>query len=110
MGQHEQSTYAAGTASPVLPPHSTTISFSVPVSSDHIFLYSRGGYDYLSSVKFELSENSSDDVEIQVDIGYFNNVALKRAQVCLLEADEGGQSVGVFVNSASQVPDCNILT
>lgn len=94
---------------PIVPPYTSTISFSVPVSSDLIFLLARGSLDYSSSVNFELSENAGDDVEIDVTMSYYSNEARKRAQICLLERDEGEKGVGIFV---SRVPgaQCRFLT
>jgi hypothetical protein len=68
------------------------------VSSSLIFLLSRGSYDAASSVKLELSDNPINHIEIEVTIRYSNKPALKRAQVCLLEREEGGQGVGIFVS------------
>ena len=83
---------------PVFPPYTSTVSFSVPSSSSLIFLRSRGSYDISSSVTFQLSDKPGDDIEIEVAMSYFNNAALDRAQVCLLERDEGGRGVGIFVS------------
>lgn len=90
--------HAPSTYPPVFPPYTSTISFTIPVSSEHISLFSRGSLDYLSTVKFELSDKSGDDIEIRVDISYSTNTALSRAQVCLLERDECGRGVGIFVS------------
>ncbi|KAF8589476.1 hypothetical protein K439DRAFT_1612703 [Ramaria rubella] len=79
-----------------IPPYSSSMSFIIPVSSNLIFLMSRGSYDYGSSIKLEISDNPRDDVEIEVVMSYYSNAARNRAQVCLLERDEGAKGVGFF--------------
>ncbi|KAF8586655.1 hypothetical protein K439DRAFT_1659596 [Ramaria rubella] len=80
------------------PPLSSTLHFSIPTSSPLVFLTSGGSYDKDSSVTVQLSESDSfsDDIEIDVVVGYYDNAALDRADVCLLERDGGGTGVGLF--------------
>ncbi|KAF8586657.1 hypothetical protein K439DRAFT_1408598 [Ramaria rubella] len=80
------------------PPFSSTVHFSIPTSSPLVFLTSKGSYDQDSSITVQLSESdsSSDDIEIDVVVGYYDNAALERADVCLLERDGGGKGVGLF--------------
>lgn len=81
-----------------MPPYSSKTSFSLPVSSDLLFLLSRGTLGG-GSVTFKLTDHDGpvDKIEIEVVVGYFTHAALSRASVCHLKRDEGGQGLGFFV-------------
>ncbi|KAF8590832.1 hypothetical protein K439DRAFT_1627574 [Ramaria rubella] len=88
-------------SSPFGPPFSTALSpFSIPASSDLVFFESRGSFDNLSSITFELSDNHTDTTDIIVDvvIGFYNTAALDRAKVCRLA---GGEGLGFFTPFAN---------
>ncbi|KAF8592270.1 hypothetical protein K439DRAFT_1626286 [Ramaria rubella] len=83
------------------PPFSTALSLSVPASSDLVFFESRGSYDNLSSITFELSDNKdTTDIIVNVAIGFYNNATLDLAKVCLLQ-NAGGKGVGFFTPFAN---------
>ncbi|KAF8591344.1 hypothetical protein K439DRAFT_995974 [Ramaria rubella] len=103
VNQQEQSPATVFTESAV-PSFTSKMHFSIPVSSDLVFFTSRGSYDHDSSITVELSDTSGNDIEIDVVLGYYNNAALERANVCLLERNGGGKGVGFFVNLAYVAP------
>ncbi|KIJ40097.1 hypothetical protein M422DRAFT_256921, partial [Sphaerobolus stellatus SS14] len=70
------------------PPYSTSVSFSIPSSSDLIYFLSRGDYGF-GSLRFELSDKDKDDIEIEVTIKYHKREMWRRSQVCSLERDAG---------------------
>jgi hypothetical protein len=80
-----------------LPPYLKTLTLPLPVSSGFVFLRSRGSYGH-GTVKFELSDQSDDEIMVDIALGYYTLTALGRGSICLLERDEGGQGVGIFVS------------
>ncbi|KAF8578988.1 hypothetical protein K439DRAFT_1620905 [Ramaria rubella] len=97
---------AASSTPPPNTPYSDSLSFSLPASSDPIFFLSRGNYDHNSSLKIELASSSTQDVEVQVFVGYYNTAARDRARVSLLDRGGNGKGVGFFTPDGSgSIPD-----
>ncbi|KAF8592223.1 hypothetical protein K439DRAFT_393990 [Ramaria rubella] len=91
-------------SSPFGPPFSIALSpIPISASSDLVFFESYGSYDNLSSITFELSDNSTDttDIIVNVVIGFYNNATLDLAKVCFLQPADGSEGVGFFTPIAN---------
>jgi hypothetical protein len=79
-------------------PYFSSTSFSIPVSSDVVYFFSRGSFGY-GSLRFELSDKTDGDIDVEISLDYYHEEILKRTQVCLLERKPGERGVGFFVSN-----------
>lgn len=79
-----------------IPPYSSSVSFTLPANTDLLYFLSRGSLAY-GSVHIEAVPGSGDDVNVDVEVGYWSEAALERASVCKLEKEDGNaHGVGIF--------------
>ncbi|KAF9052405.1 hypothetical protein BDZ89DRAFT_1107651 [Hymenopellis radicata] len=76
----------------------TSVHFALPVSSKSLFLISRGSFS-VGGVYFSQSDEVSDDVKVEIDIGYNEyHDDLDLVKVCSVSRRDGQNGVRIFVH------------
>ena len=83
-----------------LPTSSKNISFDLPLSSDKLFLLSRGGAGGLFKVvqSPELGKEKPGVAKVVVVAKYWNPAALHGVMICRMSRGEAESGVGIFVS------------
>ncbi|OBZ77938.1 54S ribosomal protein L16, mitochondrial [Grifola frondosa] len=76
--------------------HTAQASFELPISSDSLYLIARGALSHGSIEISDSGEAGSDVVRVDISAFYYHEDALDRAEVCLLQPEEGKNGVGIF--------------
>jgi len=79
-------------------PHSARTVFDLPVSSDALYLLSRGSLAHGSATILD-SQEGGENVKVEVVASYYTRQALDRAKVCSLQRRAGENGVGIFVST-----------
>jgi len=93
----ERGDWFAGTSG--LYPYSSSTSFYLPVSSDSLFLLSRGPLAS-GSVQILQTEQAGDVARVNVTMGHYRVDAADSARVCVLTRRAGENGVGIFTPPA----------
>jgi hypothetical protein len=76
--------------------YSSSTTFELPISSDKLFLISRGSS--AGSVDVVQSDETGDVAKVHIVAKYRYPSALDRARVCAIHRDGGEIGVGIFVS------------
>jgi len=79
-------------------PYSSSVSFELPVSSAVLFLLARGTLA-VGDVQILQASQVGDVAKVEVIVGYHEEEALHRAQVCTMSRQGGEKGVGIFTPS-----------
>lgn len=87
--------------SPLTPPYTSNLSFTIPLDSELLYFLSHGSFSY-GDVKVNTFEDAGDDVRVDINVEYWSKAALERATICVLENREHTKSgLGVFTPRGS---------
>lgn len=87
-------------------PYAARVTFDLPVSSDALYLFARGSLA-AGRVTIVDSKDTSDTVEVDVVVNYYNSNALDRVNVCSLQRKSRQNGVGIFVSCLLSVESMN---
>ncbi|OCH93507.1 hypothetical protein OBBRIDRAFT_790223 [Obba rivulosa] len=75
--------------------HVATTSFELPLSSDLLYLISRGALSH-GDVHIDTAQADSDMVAVNISMSYDYETVFEQTKVCLLQPAEGRNGVGIF--------------
>ncbi len=78
-------------------PHTAQATLVLPVSSELLYFLSRGPLSR-GSISYVVGEESSDVVDVRVEVSYTSPDVLHLMKVCLLQRDEVNNGVGIYVS------------
>jgi len=76
------------------PRFASNATFTFPLSSESLLLYSHGRYS-TGGIIFVEDDANSDDITVDINVHYWNQKALDQAQVCTLSRPSG-EGFGIF--------------